>query len=248
MIVILSLSLISPLSSPFPFFLPSIHVSRADHQWGPTKESVKTGGANYIKQQLQPRSLPPGAGGGAPVDWSKGSYAGYFPNQPPMQQQPVMMQPGMMQPGMMQPGMGMGMMQPGMGMMPQQQFTVSYKSYYYRDTFSIERVHVLVRRSWGNHAWPTQPAIYVPIIYMYVIMEKYGQLLNVCILHVSVCDDPCQTIYSLLNRWKFQTLDLYWHAFLRATWEQGLRTNQPQYVLCVGGDWGGRVRNVCYVH
>lgn len=96
---------------------------KAEHQWGPTKESVKTGGANYIKQQLQPRSLPPGAGGGAPVDWSKGSYAGYFPNQPPMQQQPVMMQPGMMQPGMMQPGMGMGMMQPGMGMMPQQQFT-----------------------------------------------------------------------------------------------------------------------------
>lgn len=73
---------------------------------------------------------------------------------------------------------------------------------------------------------------------MYVIMEKYGQLLNVCILHVFVCDDPCQTIYSLLNRWKFQTLDLYWHAFLRATWERGLRTNQPQYVLCVGGDWG----------
>lgn len=100
---------------------------KTEHQWKPVSASVKTGGPNWQKQQIQPKTLPSQSAevpkGGAPVNWSSGQYGGYFPSatpaHPAVPAGPMMMggtasyQPFMMlqppvqqQPPMMQPNMG----------------------------------------------------------------------------------------------------------------------------------------------
>lgn len=123
---------------------------RSDHQWSAPKESVKTGGPNWQRQNLQPKTLQPGESKGGAIDWSRGVPTGHFPLNNTMQPAPQMMgtggmgmmtqspmmmgprQPTMMGGGMQQPPMG-GMMMGG-GMYQQQQtmmgqpFMVSHRN------------------------------------------------------------------------------------------------------------------------
>ena len=92
------------------FIFPLI---RTEHQWKPSGDPVKTGGPNWHRQQIQPKTLPPQvtisrsvqpflllltaphvctqlAKGGTSVDWSRGMYQGYFPM--PSQSYPMMVQ------------------------------------------------------------------------------------------------------------------------------------------------------------
>jgi len=84
---------------------------KTEHQWKPSSDPVKTGGPNWQRQQIQPKTLPPQQQqlprGGTAVDWSRGLYGGHFPVQPQPQpmmvQQPYMMYPQpSMQPAMWQ--------------------------------------------------------------------------------------------------------------------------------------------------
>lgn len=108
------------------YIIYTVHVFRTDHQWNAPKESVKTGGPNWQKQNLQSATIPPVQQSKA-ANWSSGMQAGHFPVNP-MQSQPMMVgQPMMMgaqQPMMMGRGQPMMMQQP-MGMQTQP-FGVSY--------------------------------------------------------------------------------------------------------------------------
>lgn len=66
---------------------------KTEHQWKPPAPTVKTGGENFMKMQIQPKTLQPGQPQsqprGQPANWSGGLQAGHFPLQPSMMPQPT---------------------------------------------------------------------------------------------------------------------------------------------------------------